>query len=177
LIFRSRGIGTTAIRRASSRVSRFIVIRRAGLVFEINEGQRSPGGVAADEALSHLLDASTGACYVRFTSTATVLLRRNAPPLWADFVAKVFLASGRETLIQNLARARNVDSKVHSPRFDYFKFQFHRTGSETFATKSARSGREQLQQRQRLFDHLVGGGEPCRWDAETYALARWSPHT
>src|SRR5882757_2382635 len=55
----------------------------------------------------------------------------------ADFVAKVFLASGRETLIQNLARARNVDSRTHSPRFDYFKFQFYRAGSETFATKSA----------------------------------------
>ena len=27
------------------------------------------------------------------------------------------------------------------------------------------------------FDHLVGTGEPCRWDPETYALARWSPHT
>ena len=27
------------------------------------------------------------------------------------------------------------------------------------------------------FDHLVGAGEPCRWDPETYALARWSPHT
>ena len=26
-------------------------------------------------------------------------------------------------------------------------------------------------------DHLVGAGEPCRWDPETYALARWSPHT
>src|SRR5882724_5865066 len=59
--------------------------------------------------------------------------------LLADFVAKVFLASGRETLIQNLARARNVDSRTHSPRVDYFKFQFYRAGSETFATKSARS--------------------------------------
>jgi hypothetical protein len=68
-------------------------------------------------------------------------------PVLADFVAKVFLAPGRETLIQNLARARNVDSKAHSPRFDYFKFQFHRTGSETFATKSATSGCEQSQQR------------------------------
>jgi hypothetical protein len=61
-------------------------------------------------------------------------------PVVADFVAKVFLASGRETLIQNLARARNVDSRTHSPRFDYFKFQFYRAGSETFATKSALSG-------------------------------------
>src|SRR5262245_4807998 len=28
-----------------------------------------------------------------------------------------------------------------------------------------------------LLDHLVGAGEQCRWDPETYALARWSPHT
>jgi hypothetical protein len=27
------------------------------------------------------------------------------------------------------------------------------------------------------FYHLVGAGEPCRRDPETYALARWSPHT
>jgi hypothetical protein len=33
------------------------------------------------------------------------------------------------------------------------------------------------QRSQHLFDHLVGAGEPCRWDPETYALARWSPHT
>jgi hypothetical protein len=76
----------------------------------------------------------------------------------SDFVAKVFLASGRETLIQNLARARNVDSRTHSPRFDYFKFQFYRAGSETFATKSVQMRTHASQQEAILFDHLVGEG-------------------
>jgi hypothetical protein len=77
---------------------------------------------------------------VRSTPDTGHIAASSGPPLRADFVAKVFLAPGRETLIQNLARARNVDSKTHSPRFDYFKIQFHRAGSETFATKSASCG-------------------------------------
>jgi hypothetical protein len=40
-------------------------------------------------------------------------------------------------LIQNRAQADNIDSKTHSPRFDYFKFEFHSICSVTFATISA----------------------------------------
>jgi hypothetical protein len=40
-------------------------------------------------------------------------------------------------LIQNRAQADSIDSKTHSPRFDYFKFEFHSICSVTFATISA----------------------------------------
>src|SRR5262245_27264905 len=63
-------------------------------------------------------------------------------PLCADCVAKVFLAFGRETLIQDRARTSNNDSKEPTHRFDCYKFLFHRACLATFATVSARSGRE-----------------------------------
>src|SRR5215467_3315661 len=58
-------------------------------------------------------------------------------PFMADFVAKVFRAFRRETLIQDQAQIRNNDSKEPAPRFDCFKFLFHRARLATFATKSA----------------------------------------
>ena len=42
--------------------------------------------------------------------------------------------------------------------------------------KSAGTGCERLQQGSPLLNHLVSAGEPCRWDPETYAPARWPPH-
>src|SRR5262249_14853354 len=53
-----------------------------------------------------------------------------------DCVAKVFLAFGRETLIQDRARTSNNDSKEPTLRFDCYKFLFHRAGLATFATQS-----------------------------------------
>src|SRR5262249_41290429 len=61
-------------------------------------------------------------------------------PLCADCVAKVFLAFGRETLIQDRTRTRNNDSKEPTLRFDCYKFLFHRACLATFATQSALSG-------------------------------------
>jgi hypothetical protein len=55
----------------------------------------------------------------------------------ADIVAKVFLAFCRATLIQDQARTRNNDSKKPAPRFDRYKFLFHRACLATFATQSA----------------------------------------
>jgi hypothetical protein len=54
---------------------------------------------------------------------------------------------------------RNVDSRIHSLRFDCCVFLFYSFSAVTFATQSAKSGREQLQQTTPLFDHLVGAGE------------------
>src|SRR5262249_30686196 len=55
-------------------------------------------------------------------------------------VAKVFLAFGREILIQDRARTSNNDSKEPTLRFDCYKFLFHRACWATFATQSAKSG-------------------------------------
>jgi hypothetical protein len=60
--------------------------------------------------------------------------------LRADFVAKRFCASEGARLIQDQARMRNLDSRIHSPRFDCCVFLFHRFTAVTFATKSATSG-------------------------------------
>jgi hypothetical protein len=47
--------------------------------------------------------------------------------------------------------ARNIDSKMRSPRFDYFKFEFHSICSMTFATISANL---RLRPRALSYDHL-----------------------
>src|SRR5262249_59913696 len=68
--------------------------------------------------------------------------RRGRKPLVAhvrfapDCVAKVFLAFGRETLIQDRTRTSNNDLKEPTPRFDCYKFLFHRACLATFATQS-----------------------------------------
>jgi hypothetical protein len=36
---------------------------------------------------------------------------------------------------------RNLDSKIHLPGFDRFKFQFHSFFAETFSTASVKIGR------------------------------------
>src|SRR5262245_59781842 len=76
-------------------------------------------------------------------------------PLCADCVAKVFLAFGRETLIQDRTRTSNNDSKEPTLRFDCYKFLFHRVCLATFATQSAIS-RHMHRSKFFLFDHLVG---------------------
>jgi hypothetical protein len=63
------------------------------------------------------------------------------------------------------ARTRNNDSKKPAPRFDRYKFLFHRACLATFATQSAITGREQMQQNP-LLNHLVGGGDERRWYGE-----------
>src|SRR5262249_43331660 len=83
-------------------------------------------------------------------------------PLCADCVAKVFLAFGRETLIQDRARTSNNDSKEPTHRFDCYKFLFHRACLATFATQSAKSRHMQGSKKAPLFDHLVGAGEQGR---------------
>jgi hypothetical protein len=52
---------------------------------------------------------------------------------------------------------RNLDSKIHLPGFDRFKFQFHSFFAETFSTASARSCREQPQQNSRVIRRLTEG--------------------
>jgi hypothetical protein len=63
-------------------------------------------------------------------------------------------------LIQRQAEMRNNDSKEPALRFDSYKFLFHRARLATFATQSARTGREQMQQitctSARLLDHFIG---------------------
>src|SRR5262245_18697052 len=67
-------------------------------------------------------------------------------PEMADCVAKVFWAFRREILIQGQAGMRNNDSKEPALRFDSCKFLFHRARLATFATLSAKTGRERVQQ-------------------------------
>src|SRR5207248_5787774 len=61
-------------------------------------------------------------------------------PTSADCVAKRFCASERARLIQDQAPMRNVDSRIHSTRFDCCVFLFYSFSAVTFATKSANSG-------------------------------------
>src|SRR5438094_8923632 len=55
----------------------------------------------------------------------------------ADCVAKLFCPSKRVRLIQDQASMRNVDSRIHSLRFDCCVFLFYSFSAVTFATKSA----------------------------------------
>src|SRR5262249_21342977 len=81
-------------------------------------------------------------------------------PLSADIVAKVFLAFGREILIQDRARTSNNDSKQSTLRFDCYKFLFHRACLATFATQSAMCGLMQCSKDfgrlTKLIDQFVG---------------------
>jgi hypothetical protein len=71
---------------------------------------------------------------------ATRILQRRDWSLWADIVAKRFCASERARLIRDQAPVRNIDSKIHSPRFDRCPFSFYSVSAVTFATISANSG-------------------------------------
>src|SRR5437016_12368592 len=55
----------------------------------------------------------------------------------ADFVAEVFCPSECVRLIQDQASMRNVDSRIHSLRFDCCIFLFYSLSAMTFATQSA----------------------------------------
>src|SRR5262245_11277735 len=77
--------------------------------------------------------------HVRFTPKADKWADISVCLLCADCVAKVFLAFGREILIQDRARTSNNDSKEPTLRFDCYKFLFHRACWATFATQSANS--------------------------------------
>src|SRR5213080_782458 len=57
-----------------------------------------------------------------------------------DFVAEVFCPSECVRLIQDQASMRNVDSRIHSLRFDCCVFLFYSFSAVTFATKSANRG-------------------------------------
>src|SRR5438046_9959654 len=61
-----------------------------------------------------------------------------------DCVAKLFCPSKRVRLIQDQASMRNVDSRIHSLRFDCCIFLFYSLSAMTFATQSARSGHAPL---------------------------------
>jgi hypothetical protein len=57
-------------------------------------------------------------------------------PLWVDAVEKRFCSSEHARLIQDQALMRNLDSKIHSPRFDCCKFLFYSLSAATFSTAS-----------------------------------------
>src|SRR6476620_4648488 len=59
-------------------------------------------------------------------------------PFSADCVAKLFCPSECVRLIQDQASMRNVDSRIHSLRFDSCVFLFYSFSTVTFATQSAR---------------------------------------
>src|SRR5712691_6049870 len=61
--------------------------------------------------------------------------------LLADTVEKRFCSSEHARLIQDQAPMRNVDSKIHSPRFDCCVSLFHSFFAVTFSTASAPKSR------------------------------------
>src|SRR5437762_14159570 len=65
---------------------------------------------------------------------ATLNCFRSHPQLCADFVAEVFCPSECVRLIQDQASMRNVDSRIHSLRFDCCVFLFYSFSAVTFAT-------------------------------------------
>src|SRR5437667_8552106 len=67
--------------------------------------------------------------------------------LCPDFVAEVFCPSECVRLIQDQASMRNVDSRIHSLRFDCCVFLFYSFSAVTFATKSPQCGREETRAR------------------------------
>jgi hypothetical protein len=73
-------------------------------------------------------------------------------------------------LIQVFARTRNIDSKVRTPRFDCFKFEFHGDASATFATVSERSGHRRREIKGDAVDVDTGGGGRCFLTPTTSAL-------
>src|SRR5207249_6979559 len=87
----------------------------------------------------------------------------------ADCVAKLFCPSKRVRLIQDQASMRNVDSRIHSLRFDCCIFLFYSLSAMTFATQSATTG---LMQRGKkpLFNRLVGASEQRDRKGETKHL-------
>src|SRR5947208_4698307 len=72
--------------------------------------------------------------YVRLPPKATAVVRRNELACCADFVAEVFCPSECVRLIQDQASMRNVDSRIHSLRFDCCVFLFYSFSAVTFAT-------------------------------------------
>src|SRR5437870_3661372 len=87
---------------------------------------------------------SCGPFFVRSSGVddfeAAVATYRAACLKSADFVAEVFCPSECVRLIQDQASMRNVDSRIHSLRFDCCVFLFYSFSTVTFATKSATSG-------------------------------------
>src|SRR5438093_13301128 len=65
----------------------------------------------------------------------------------ADCVAKLFCPSKPVRLIQDQASMRNVDSRIHSLRFDCCIFLFYSLSAMTFATQSPQCGREETRAR------------------------------
>src|SRR5437773_10053901 len=91
-------------------------------------------------------------------------------PRCADFVAEVFCPSECVRLIQDQASMRNVDSRIHSLRFDCCVFLFYSFSAVTFATKSALSCTRDLQGWERCHGKagsdataLIPGAAECKW--------------
>ena len=85
-----------------------------------------------------------------FTPIASKHWKRSETTRCADFVAEVFCPSECVRLIQDQASMRNVDSRIHSLRFDCCVFLFYSFSAVTFATKSAEN------------DSITLAGKRCR---------------
>src|SRR5437016_7537991 len=86
----------------------------------------------------------------------------------ADFVAEVFCPSECVRLIQDQASMRNVDSRIHSLRFDCCVFLFYSFSAVTFATKSARRVTSLWCQ----MTDAIGAKRTCRERRERVDLAK-----
>src|SRR6266566_4678660 len=116
------------------------IVATAQAAPKIAANQRSPTDDArpqprAASAASATSSCSRGFIYGSFISPARAVWARHA-----DFVAEVFCPSECVRLIQDQASMRNVDSRIHSLRFDCCVFLFYSFSAVTFATKSASNG-------------------------------------
>src|SRR6266446_2604302 len=83
-------------------------------------------------------------------------------------VVKLFCPFECVRLIQDLASMRNVDSRIHSLRFDSCVFLFYSFSTVTFATQSALFGRASRANQ----CPVSGVKQPCRKNLETAEFDR-----
>jgi hypothetical protein len=86
-------------------------------------------------------------------------IERLASLVLADFVAKAIFASERAILIQDLAKLRDLDLKIYSPRFDCCAFLLTSFSSPTFATQARGHSASDVDRRDRVQLVKEGG---CR---------------
>src|SRR5215813_2016971 len=87
--------------------------------------------------------------------------------------SKPCIAAKAGTLLSALGQKRKTRSEQSMTLYPRKRTKSRHVGMSALCQKRTNAPQQKIS----LFDHLVGAGEQCRWDPETYALSRWSPHT